>query len=293
MLICFMMRIILAGCRAVKVWGKSCSEVCGTLLSPAVCSLALGALLLAGCATSRQEINSDRTFDFKKDTFNFANELVWAYEYDSQGHWTTYHRKPRPSYYQHCFVVARSTRQFYNNARFDPSKPAVDDATYRRLIRKVVTASPRASLPEENKIIIPGFADLRSFSQAHELLLKGECGGAWQSYVQRGHWRMVFPFSRDHQERTSQELLRELARNSPIVVHLVRFPRLTINHAVVIYGAKKNPNYTEFVTYDPNQPAQPGVITYDRQTKTFLFGPNDYFPGGRVDVYQVYYKWNY
>src|SRR5579859_216006 len=84
-------------------------------------------LLLCGCTTSRPSAAPlARPFDFQTDTFTFANELVWNYAYDPQGHWTTHRREPKPSYYQHCFVVARTAKQFFLNARFDPSATRAD-----------------------------------------------------------------------------------------------------------------------------------------------------------------------
>jgi len=262
-------------------------------LSPAI-SFAAILLLLAfvvGCASPRHiPVASNRPFNFQTDTFAFPNELTWTYEYDAQGKWTTHTRKPKPDYSQHCFVIARSTRQFYLNARFDASEPVADQATYRRLIQRVVSSNPRKGRSDIEKIVIPGFPNLRSFSQAQENLLKAECGPAWQSYVQRGHWRIVFPFSRRHQQNTARVLLAEIAYGRPVVVHLVRFPQLTINHALVVFGAKEEKNEIQFLAYDPNRPAEPRVLNYDRASRTFLFAPNDYFPGGRVDVYQVYHK---
>jgi hypothetical protein len=35
------------------------------------------------------------------------------------------------------------------------------------------------------------------------------------------------------------------------------------------------------------------VLDYDRATKTFNFAGNDYWPGGRVDIYEVYRSWDY
>ena len=251
-------------------------------------------LLLVGCASPcKVGLTSRPPFDFGKDTFAFPNELTWTYEYEPQGHWTTHTRKPKPDYSQHCFVLARTTLQFYLNARFDASQPVADESTYRRLIRRVVSSSPRKSLADSEKIIFPGYPSLRSFSQAEQNMLKAECGGAWRSYVQRGHWRVVFPFTRRHQQNTANKLLVEIPKGAPLVVHLTRFPQLTINHALVIFAAERDDREIRFLTYDPNLPTEPRVLKFDRATRTFLFGPNDYFPGGRVDVYQVYHKWNY
>src|ERR1043166_4537472 len=79
----------------------------------------------------------------------------------------------------------------------------------------------------------------------------------------------------------------------PLIAHLVRFPQLTINHALVIFDAQETRPQIQFSAYDPNQPSQPRMLTYDSPTRTFLLPANDYFPGGRVDVYEVDHKWNY
>src|SRR5437899_2660055 len=124
--------------------------------------------LLCGCAGPRQATSDTaRHFDFQRDTFSYPNELRWEYRYDANGKWTTQWRYPKPAYSQHCFVVARSARQFFLNARFDPRQPVADEHTYRRLIRRVVSTSPHRSLPESEKIVIPVYADLHGFSHAH------------------------------------------------------------------------------------------------------------------------------
>jgi hypothetical protein len=245
--------------------------------------------LFSGCATSPRPLPATaRRFDFAKDTFAYANELVWEYRYDDNGKWTTRHREPRPSYSQHCFVVSHSAAQFFENAVFEPGLPPADELTYRRLICRLVSTSLRMPLPETRKVIFPGYPDLHSFSQAHESLLKAECGGAWRCYFQRGNWRMIFPFSRHQQQSIAEKLLASLQQKSVAVVHLVRFPQLSINHAVLLYDAIQTEKEIRFSTYDPNTPGQPVTITFDRAARTFYLPPNAYFPGGRVDVYPIY-----
>ncbi len=273
---------------AVKMPSKHRGPIARVLLG------VLAALALCSCATQHQSPAGDsRRFDFQKDTFSYPNELTWEYRYDPNGKWTTRWREPRPAYSQHCFVVARSARQFFLNARFAAERPVADKATYRRLIRRVVGCSPRHGSPESQRIVIPGYADLRAFSRDQEDVLKAECGGSWQSYFQRGHWRMIFPFSRRQQERQAQQLLRQLKTDQPLVAHLVRFPQLSINHALVIFEATPGDKQIEFTAYDPNKPQAPAILTYDRATRTFRLPRNDYFPGGRVDVYEAYHQWNY
>lgn len=234
-----------------------------------------------------------RPFDFEKDTFAYANGLLWEYSYDAQGHWQTHKREPKPTYYQHCFVVARSARQFFDHARFDPSLPRTDEATYRALVKRVVGESPRHVLPEARKFVIPGYPDLRSFSQEHEALLKAECGSATQCYIQIGNWRTIFPFTRGEQEHMARQLVNHLCHNRPVLIHVLRFPQLSINHAVLAYKAEETPAQIDFTIYDPNNTAQPVTLTFDRTSRTFQLPPSNYFCGGPVNVYEIYWKWNY
>jgi len=248
----------------------------------------LALALLAGCATHPADAKTQRRFNFPHDTFAYANELVWEYKYDENGKWTTRQRDVKPSYSQHCFVVARSAAQFFGNARFAPDLPLADEATYEKLVRRLIATNPRYPLPPSEKIVFPGYPDLRSFSEAHEHLLKAECGGAWQCYFQRGNWRMIFPFSRKHQGEMAERIQEEICQKGVVVVHLVRFPQLSINHAVLIFGAKHSESKIEFDTYDPNEPEKPVTITFDRVSRTFSLPPNAYFPGGRIDIYPIY-----
>lgn len=234
-----------------------------------------------------------RPFDFEKDTFAYANGLLWEYSYDAQGQLHTHKRDPKPTYYQHCFVMARSARQFFDHARFDPSLPKADEATYHSLVKRVVRESPRHVLPEPEKVVIPGYADLRSFSREQEALLKAECGPATQSYIQIGNWRTIFPFTRGEQERMAAQLTNHLRHNRPVLIHVLRFPQLSINHAVLAYKAEETPSQIDFTIYDPNNTAQPVTLTFDRSSRTFRLPPSNYFFGGPVNVYEIYWKWNY
>ncbi len=250
--------------------------------------------LLNGCATSSSApaVNCQR-FVFQQDTLAYANQLVWEYYFNANGRWTSKTRQPEPDYTHHCFVVALAARQFFQHTRFDPAQAKADKVVYRQMIHRVISQNPRQQTEESERIIIPGYANLREFSQDQEALLKAECGGAWQSYFQRGHWRMIFPFSRAHQARAAQALVKSLKQNRPPVVHLVRFPQLSINHAVVLFDVTETGTEIRFAAYDPNKPEKPALLTYDRARRTFNFPANDYFIGGRVDVYEVYRGWCY
>jgi hypothetical protein len=169
----------------------------------------------------------------------------------------------------------------------------VDEATYRQLIREVVSRDPAREDSDTERVVIPGFADLRRFSQAHETLLKETCGGAWESYFQRGHWRMIFPFSRNGQAEEAEALAAAVRNHRPPVVHVLTFPSLSINHALLLFAVQETGAALEFDAYDPNQPEAPARLTFDRATRQFRFPSNDYWKGGTLKVYEVYRAWNY
>jgi hypothetical protein len=238
--------------------------------------------------------HSARSFQFERDAFAFANELVWEYRCDpASGKADPPRNGPAPTYVHRCFVMVRSARQFFYHARFEPARAVADERTYRGLIRGVVSRSPRRPSVDADKLVIPGYDSLRSFSQAQATLLKAECGGAWQSYFLRSHWRMILPMSRGHQERMARHLVEVFPKRMAPIVHLVRFPQLTINHGIVLFDFNETGSEIRFTAYDPNVPEHPSELIYDRATRTFVFPRNHYWHGGRVDVVEVYRGWLY
>lgn len=258
-----------------------------------IISLGLAAILFAGCASDCTQ-RYVRPFRFSEDTFAYRNDLKWEYVFDdATGKVSHRTREPEPEYTHHCFVVARSARQFFQHARFDPAQPRATDKEYRKLINAVVDRDPSRCTQEDERIVIPGFESLRHFSSEKATLLQDECGGAWRSYFQRGHWRMLFGFSRTHQEREAEHLAYSIEANRPPVVHIVDFPSLTINHALLLYGVTETTNEIRFAAYDPYEPHDPATLTFNKVARTFTFPRNPYFVGGRVDIYEIYRKWNY
>ena len=135
-------------------------------------------LALSGCATRPAlEVTERRAFDFKTDTLAYSNALVWDYHFNpTNGQRMVSRHEPPPDYTHHCFVVVRVAAQFHQHARFDATLPAPDEVTCRELIREVLRRSPRTELPPQDRVIIPGYANLNAFSAAWEPLLKTECG---------------------------------------------------------------------------------------------------------------------
>ena len=230
-----------------------------------------------------------RRFEFERDTFAFANELVWEYQFNPASQKMISRKNvPPPTYAHRCFVMVRSARQFFNHARFDASLPLADEKTYRSIVREVVSRSPRKVSAEEKRVAVPGYDSLRAFSRAQPALLKANCGGAWQSYVLRSHRRMILPVSRRHQEKMAAQLARSLPRHRAVIAHLFRFPQLTINHGVVLYEMAETETGLRFTAYDPNQPGRPTELSYHRADRTFYFQRNHYWAGGKVNVVEAF-----
>jgi hypothetical protein len=109
----------------------------------------------------------------------------------------------------------------------------------------------------------------------------------------RSHQRMILPVSRRHQEKMAEQLARSLPQRRAVIVHLFRFPQLTINHGIVLYEMAETETGLRFTAYDPNLPGQPTELNFHRADRTFYFPRNHYWAGGQVNVVEVFYNWAY
>jgi hypothetical protein len=83
--------------------------------------------------------------------------------------------------------------------------------------------------------------------------------------------------------------LKQALRQRPApIVHLFRFPRVTINHGIVLFGANESGEDIHFEAYDPNIPEHPVELIYERAARAFCLPKAHYWTGGRVSVIEVY-----
>ena len=247
--------------------------------------LALTAFLVIGCACPR---GVPRPFDLPSDSFTFSNQLRWEYEFTSSGEVFTRKTEPAPDYSLRCFPMVRTAREFFYHARFRPDLPKATAHEYLVLVQDVIERNSRCPAEAEQRIDIPGFANLHDFSFEYGSLLKAQCGGATRSFLQRGNWRMVFPVTSSGQRKTAERFLRELRDGRLPAAHVYQFPNTALNHALLIYGVEETPATISFSAYDPNDPSHPALLTFNRETSSFQFERNRYFGGGNVRVYEVY-----
>ena len=77
------------------------------------------------------------------------------------------------------------------------------------------------------------------------------------------------------------------------VVHLFRFPHVTINHGILLFAVTAANGELRFRAYDPNIPAHPVELIYRQADRTFEFPRNHYWVGGRLHVVEIYRNWIY
>ena len=83
-----------------------------------------------------------------------------------------------------------------------------------------------------------------------------------------------------------------MAGGELFIGYLCTFPRLSINHAVLVYSKKLegSTGMDRYLVYDPNHPDGPRELTWSQRDHAFTFQKDWDFVGGFVRVYQVYGK---
>jgi hypothetical protein len=231
-------------------------------------------------------------FRFDRDTFAFANETVFEYHDGHASLWKSSATK-REAYNRHCFVMSRTAMQFKKFARFEPRSTPLDDASLAARIRDLTRQSAWSEpLPENQRIVFPGYKDLKEMSKARRELVQLNIGHGWPSYFRVSNARIVFQDGAGYQERTHAQLNAALARGELFVAFLTTYPRFSINHSVLIYKLKSSsPNPGDhYLVYDPNHPESPRELTWSARDRAFSYQKDWDFVGGFVRVYQVYGK---
>lgn len=234
-------------------------------------------------------------FRFDRDTFAFANETVFEYREGHASLRKSSANKDRPKpFTRRCFVLCRTAMQFRKFARFDRRGPVLDDKALAARIRAVTRhAAWREPLPINQRVVFPGYTNLRALSKARARVLQENVGLGWPTYLRLGNFRMFYKHGREYQEQTHAILDASLARGELFVGYLSTYPRLTINHAVLVYARKpsRGSNGTNhYIVYDPNHPEAPRELSWSPADSAFSFQKDWDFVGGFVRVYQVYGK---
>jgi len=104
---------------------------------------------------------------------------------------------------------------------------------------------------------------------------------------------MFFQHDPRYQEETHANLNAALARGQLFVGYLATYPRLYINHSILVYKRKSvspSSGIERYIAYDPNHPEAPRELTWFSRTRAFAYQKDWDFIGGFVRVFQVYGK---
>ncbi len=219
-------------------------------------------------------------FVFARDSFAFPNEI------------RARHPDTPDLYANYCFVLARGVRQFFAFARFDPAAPRLDHAGYVELVRRVAARPPwRAAEAGAERVVIPGYPGLRAFSQAEEAAVKEGLGGRFWTLVHWTNWRVIFPVTRAHQAEVAGEIVDELRQGRLVQLLITNWPTPELNHTVVAFGYRPTGRGVDLRVWDPNDPADAGVITFDRAAGRFWATRVYDTEPGVIRVFRMYYSW--
>lgn len=235
-------------------------------------------------------------FRFERDTFAFQNATVLKYKNGHPSARTKSEKNdPANQYARNCFVMTRSAMQFRKFARFDPRGTRLDDKELAARIRQVARHEPwQPALPPNQRVIFPGYANLREISKAHTRVFQENLGNGFATYFRPGNFRMFYEHSPEYQEKTHAHLDAALARGDLFVGYLSTYPKLSINHAVLVYARKRSHSrgkIEHYLAYDPNHAEAPRALTWSPREHAFSYQKDIDFVGGFTRVYQVYGKW--
>jgi hypothetical protein len=234
-------------------------------------------------------------FRFDRDTFAFQNATVLKYRDGiAFSRPKSDANDPANKYTRRCFIMTRTAMQFCKFARFDPRGHPLNNQELAARIREVVRRAPWSDpLPENERTVFPGYANLREISRAHTQLFQDNMGSGFMSYFRPSNIRMVFLQSPGYQEKIHASLDDTLARGDLFVAFLTTYPKMSINHVILIYARKKNRPEDElerYFVYDPNHAEAPRELTWSPRDHAFAYQKDIDFIGGFVRVYQVYGK---
>jgi hypothetical protein len=253
------------------------------------CWIAVGVALLATACASVDPLPSTAGperrasvpgFSFSTDTFAFPNDIR-ARNPGREGLYANY-----------CFVLARAVRQFFAFARFEPRAPRLSSEAYVERVREVAARPPwEPASPLDDRVVIPGYANLREFSRGQEAAVKAGLGGRFWTLVHWTNWRVAFPVTLEQQAEVAREAMGELAAGRLVQLLVTNWPKPELNHTVIAYAYRSGPAGVELVVWDPNDPEEPGLVTFDTGSSRFQATRLYDTTPGVIRAFRMYDSW--
>jgi hypothetical protein len=147
-----------------------------------------------------------------------------------------------------------------------------------------------AALPLDDRMVVPGYANLREFSRDEESAVKEGLGGAFWTWVHWTNWRVMLSVDGSHQEGVAHEILDGLRAGRLVQLLVTNWPKPELNHTVIVYESRPFDGGVEFIVWDPNNPDGPGIMTWEASARRF-WATNLYdTEPGPIRAFRMYYS---
>ena len=234
-------------------------------------------LCLAGCSMLRPSVKvlppGPRAFDFATDTLALPVPEPAGFEQkeslsDSalRGH-----------------VDAHVARQFFLHARFEPAQPPPTTEARIALVREVLKRDPTKPSAEAQRVVVPGYANLREFSRLQGHLLRAE---SWIVCQHENHASLVTKAfgGNSGKDAAVTELLTSTTANRPALVRLYLHHALRYNRSLLVFSSQAADGEVRFTAYDPAAPKQPVQLTFNRVSHAFALSDDAASSGPALGV---------
>lgn len=234
-------------------------------------------LFLTGCSAFRQSAKivtpGPRAFDFATDTLALPVPQPAPQEEKEA--------LADPALRGH--VDAHIARQFFLHARFEPTQRPPGTETRIALVRQVLKREANEPSRDDQRVVIPGYANLREFSRLQGHLLRAE---SW--LVCRCENRATLftkAFGGDSgKDAAVAELVSSIAANRPALVRLYRHHALQYNRSLLVFDSHAGEGHVCFTAYDPAAPKQPVELTFNRVSRAFALSDDTASSGPALGV---------
>ncbi len=181
-------------------------------------------------------------------------------------------------------VDATVTRQFFLHARFEPSQPPPTTTRRVALVRQVLRRDPKRLSAEHQRVIIPGYANLKEFSRLQGHVVRAESWLVCPSVAWTPVEVKAFGGSDTRRTATVNELAALLAASRPALVRLYRQRVLKYDRSLLLISAQEENGEVRFQAYDPAAPKQPVLLTFNRASHAFTLSDDPAASGAALAV---------
>lgn len=235
-------------------------------------------LCLAGCSVFRQSAKvvapGPRAFDFATDTLaRPVPEPVSTVEKESLSD---------PALRGH--MDAHVARQFFLHARFEPAQKPPGTEARIALVRQVLKRDADEPSREDQRVVVPGYANLCEFSRLQGHLLRAESWLVCRCANRAALFTKAFGGD-SGKAATVAELVSSIAANRPTLVRLYRQHALRYNRSLLVFSFRSDGvDRLSFMAYDPAAPQQPVELSFNRVALNFALSDDDAASGPALGV---------